>query len=100
MIDSIKDMSARTAYAARLLHALTTFSNVRSIRHRTMNQLFVEAVAKTMMGSCSPYDHEFIVKGLVFGAKKGPSGSPTAQTGNRPPVTPAPSAGEAVAASV
>jgi hypothetical protein len=42
------------------------------------DQLFVESVAKTMMGSISPYDHEFIVKGFVFGAKRGSPGCPTA----------------------
>jgi hypothetical protein len=51
---------------------------------RKGDQLFVEAVAKTMMGSSSPYDHEFIVKGFVFGAKRGAPGCPTADVGNQP----------------
>jgi single-stranded DNA-binding protein len=66
---------------------------------RKGDQLFVEAVAKTMMGSGSPYDHEFIVKGFMFGARKGQSGSPTTQAGNRPSVPPRPSAEEAIARS-
>jgi len=46
---------------------------------RKGDQLFVEAVAKTMMGSSSPHDHEFIVKGFVFGAKRGSPGCTTGQ---------------------
>ena len=51
---------------------------------RKGDQLFVEAFAKTIMGSSSPYDHEFIVKGFVFGAKRGAPGCPTADVGNQP----------------
>ena len=64
---------------------------------RKGDQLFVEAIAKTMMGSSSPYDHEFIVKGVVFGARGGSPSSPTTQAGNRSPVTPGPPAEEAIA---
>jgi hypothetical protein len=35
---------------------------------RKGDQLFVEAVARPIMGSKSAYDHEFIVKGFRFGA--------------------------------
>jgi single-stranded DNA-binding protein len=66
---------------------------------RKGDQLFVEAMAQTMMGSGSAYDHTFIVKGFMFGARKGPSGSPTTQAGNRPPVPPRSSAEEAIARS-
>jgi single-stranded DNA-binding protein len=66
---------------------------------RKGDQLFVEAIAQTMMGSGSAYDHTFIVKGFMFGARKGPSGSPTTQAGNRPPVPPRPSAEAAIAPS-
>jgi len=66
---------------------------------RNGDQLFVEAIAQTMMGSNSAYDHTFIVKGFRFGARKGSPGTPIAQTGNRPPVTPRPSAEEAIARS-
>jgi single-stranded DNA-binding protein len=63
---------------------------------RKGDQLFIEAIAQTMMGSSSAYDHEFIVKGLVFGAKKGSPGSPTTQASNRPIVPPSPSEEEAI----
>jgi single-stranded DNA-binding protein len=66
---------------------------------RKGDQLFVEAFAKTMMGSSSPYDHEFIVKGFVFGAKTGSPGSPSAQAGKQPIAPMHPSSEEAVAKS-
>jgi hypothetical protein len=59
--------------------------------------LFVEAIAQSMMGSSSAYDHTFIVKGFRFSARS--PGSPIAQTSNRPPVTPRPPAEEAIARS-
>jgi hypothetical protein len=64
---------------------------------RKGDQLFVEAIAKTMMGSSSPYDHEFIVKGFVFGAKTVSPGSPTAQEAVEPTAPLAPSGKEAIA---
>jgi single-stranded DNA-binding protein len=66
---------------------------------RKGDQLFVEAVVQTMMGSSSAYDHTFIVKGFIFGARKGSPGSPTTQAGNRPSVPPRPSAEEVIARS-
>jgi single-stranded DNA-binding protein len=66
---------------------------------RKGDQLFVEAIAQTMMGSSSAYDHEFIVKGLVFSAKKGSPGSPTTQASNRPTVPPSSSEEEAIGQS-
>ena len=64
---------------------------------RKGDQLFVEAVAKTMMGSSSPYDHEFIVKGFVFGAKSGSPGSPAVHVGNQPAPPLSPTTEERVA---
>jgi len=68
-------------------------------KSRKGDQLFVEAVAQTMMGSSSAYDHTFIVTGFRFGARKGSSGPPTTRACNRPPVTPGPPAEEAAALS-
>jgi hypothetical protein len=48
---------------------------------RKDDQLFVDAVAQTMMGSSSAYDHTFIITGFVLGAKKGSPDSPTTQAG-------------------
>jgi hypothetical protein len=67
---------------------------------RKGDQLFVEAIAQTMMGSSSAYDHEFIVKGLLFGAKKESPGSPITQAGSRPTVPPRRSAEEEITKSV
>jgi hypothetical protein len=66
---------------------------------RKGDQLFVEAIAQTMMATYSAYDHSFIVRGFRFGVRKGSLESPLARTGNRPPVTSGPSAEEAVALS-
>jgi single-stranded DNA-binding protein len=67
---------------------------------RKGDQLFVEAVVLTMMGSASAYDHTCIVTRFRFGARKASPGSSTTQAGSRPPVSPRRSVEEAAVASV